>query len=424
MTAPAGAVVDLSLPADDAHMAAATPDPRVEAARLTATGNPAQIAAVGRELGESGAAMDGVYEQSRRTQQVLAASFANDGSPVYDGAAHWSSLPAGFRDAGTRLHDAGRRLGVVAEELGTAITDVTGRLNRLTADLQTWRSAWNAEVNAARGPSGLIPVDAVPRLQDRRNDVAAGMQEAATACGQGVAARVGRYDQILGDCMRVLGDLGSTAGFGMPIGTGGPADTSSLRPGDQLVPGGRLESSSLTPPVPPTPGFTLAPTFPTPGFTPAPQGPFILGNPIPQPLPGLPGFAPAPRDPGPLITVPGPGLGPHRDAASDSPAPGSAPGTPPPNLAPEGAGREGAFGQAKRDSGIPVGMPPSRVLPNIDKREQIQPGRIYEYDLPAPGGGVRTVRIRDDAGGHEFPDDPSQNRGPHFNTDDGGHYDY
>jgi HNH/Endo VII superfamily nuclease toxins len=420
MTAPAAAV-DLSLPVDDVLTAAATPDPRVEAARLTATGHPAQIAAVGRELGESGAAMDGVYEQSRRAQQVLAASFVNDGSPVYDEAAHWSGLPTGFRDAGTWLHDAGRRLGVVAEEPGTAIADVTGRLNRLTADLHTWRAAWGAEVNAARGPSGLIPVDAMPRLQARRADVAAGMQEAATACGQGVAARVGRYDEILGDCMRVLGDSGSTTGLGVSIGTGGPADTSSLRPGDRLVLGGRLESSSPTPPVPPTPGFTLAPTFPTPGLTPAPQGPFILANPIPQPLPGLPGFTPAPRDPGPLITVPGPGLGPRRDAAaSGSPAPG----TPPLNLAPEGAGREGAFGQAKRDSGIPVGMPPTRVLPNIDKREQIQPGRVYEYDLPAPGGGTRTVRIRDDAGGHEFPDDPSQNRGPHFNTDDGGHYDY
>jgi hypothetical protein len=357
--------------------------------------------------------MDEVYGRSRAAQQALAASFANDGTPVYDETTHWSALPAGFRDAGTRLHDAGRRLGVVADELTSATTEVTGRLDRLRVDLNAWRSSWAAEVAAVQRPGGLIPLDQVPRLQARRADVIAGMQEAATACGQTVAARVGRYNEVLADCVRLLGDPGPAAGPAPGPGPLGPFDTSSLRPGALLVPGATLEGSSIAPPP-----------LPTPGFTPAPQGPSILVNPVPDPLPGLPGFAPAPRDPGRLITVPGPGLGPHRDAASDSPAPGSAPGTPPPNLAPEGAGREGAFGQAKRDSGIPVGMPPTRVLPNIDKREQIQPGRIYEYDLPAPGGGVRTVRIRDDAGGHEFPDDPSQNRGPHFNTDDGGHYDY
>ncbi|HEM5134222.1 TPA: hypothetical protein U1275_002117 [Streptococcus suis] len=32
--------------------------------------------------------------------------------------------------------------------------------------------------------------------------------------------------------------------------------------------------------------------------------------------------------------------------------------------------------------------------------------------------------IRDDAGGHVYKDDPSQNRGPHFNDIGGNHYDY
>ncbi|WP_408011879.1 HNH/endonuclease VII fold putative polymorphic toxin [Rosenbergiella nectarea] len=32
--------------------------------------------------------------------------------------------------------------------------------------------------------------------------------------------------------------------------------------------------------------------------------------------------------------------------------------------------------------------------------------------------------MRDDAGGHFFADDPSQNRGPHFNDEKGNHYDY
>ncbi|NJC69862.1 hypothetical protein HC031_09040 [Planosporangium thailandense] len=99
-------------------------------------------------------------------------------------------------------------------------------------------------------------------------------------------------------------------------------------------------------------------------------------------------------------------------------------GCAPPNLSPAGAGRSGAFNQAKRDSGIPTSQSPSRVLPNVDRRGNPQPGTIYEFEVPAPGGGTRTIRIRDDSAGHIFPDDPSQNRGPHFNTENGDHYDY
>jgi hypothetical protein len=96
----------------------------------------------------------------------------------------------------------------------------------------------------------------------------------------------------------------------------------------------------------------------------------------------------------------------------------------PPDLTPPGAGRSGAFNQAKRDSGVPTSMSPTRVLPNLDRRGNLQPGRQYEFDVPAPGGGTRTVNIREDSGGHVFLDNPVQNRGPHFNTEDGGHYDY
>ena len=99
-------------------------------------------------------------------------------------------------------------------------------------------------------------------------------------------------------------------------------------------------------------------------------------------------------------------------------------GCPPLNRSPSGAGRRGAFRQAKRDSGIPVSQQPDRVIPNFDKRGNVQPGRIYEYDVPAEGGGTRTVGIRDDSGGHVYPKEPEHNRGPHFNTEDAGHYDY
>jgi RHS repeat-associated protein len=105
-------------------------------------------------------------------------------------------------------------------------------------------------------------------------------------------------------------------------------------------------------------------------------------------------------------------------------SPGQSNNNRPPNLTPPDAGRSGALREALRRNGVPTGQQPSRVLPNVDRRGNIQPGRVYEYDIPAPGGGTRTVRIRDDAGGHYYgPNDP-QNRGPHFNDEFNGHYDY
>jgi hypothetical protein len=95
--------------------------------------------------------------------------------------------------------------------------------------------------------------------------------------------------------------------------------------------------------------------------------------------------------------------------------------TAPLNLSPAGAGRNGAFREAKRQNGIPVSRQPSRVTPNLDKRGNPQPGRTYEFDQ---GPGKDPIRIRDDADGHYYgPGDP-QNRGPHFNDPAGNHYDY
>lgn len=98
-------------------------------------------------------------------------------------------------------------------------------------------------------------------------------------------------------------------------------------------------------------------------------------------------------------------------------------GTRPPNLSPEKSGRRGAFNEAKRQSGIPTSQSPSRVGPNFDKRNNIQPGRIHEFDI-VKDGRKENIRIRDDAGGHIYPDDLTQNRGPHFNDMEGNHYDY
>gem|GEM_PF-4128412 len=96
----------------------------------------------------------------------------------------------------------------------------------------------------------------------------------------------------------------------------------------------------------------------------------------------------------------------------------------PRSFSPEGSGRSGAFNEAKRLNDIPTSQQPSAILPNVDRLGQPQPGRIYRFEVPAPGGGSRTVDIRDDAKGHFYgPNDP-QNRGPHFNDPGGRHFDY
>lgn len=44
--------------------------------------------------------------------------------------------------------------------------------------------------------------------------------------------------------------------------------------------------------------------------------------------------------------------------------------------------------------------------------------------MPAPGGGVKAVVIRDDAEGHDSGVGNPQNRGSDFNGAAGNHYDY
>lgn len=88
----------------------------------------------------------------------------------------------------------------------------------------------------------------------------------------------------------------------------------------------------------------------------------------------------------------------------------------PPNFTPTGAKRGGAFNEAKRASGIPVNEQPTKVTPAVDKRGNPIPGRDYHFK----DGKI----IREHSGGHTYPDDPSQNRGSHFNDVHGNHYDY
>ncbi len=105
--------------------------------------------------------------------------------------------------------------------------------------------------------------------------------------------------------------------------------------------------------------------------------------------------------------------------------------TPPINLSPQGAGRRGAFREAKRDSNIPMIEHPKSITTNETRSGKPQKGRVYKFDLePNPN-----VRIREDSGGHNYGKGNSQNRGSHFNTvienketreykETGNHYDY
>ena len=91
----------------------------------------------------------------------------------------------------------------------------------------------------------------------------------------------------------------------------------------------------------------------------------------------------------------------------------------PPNLSPPGAGRRGAFREAKRILGIPVCTCPTSVGPNFDKRENIQKGRTYKF-----GEKEGDPFIRDDAAGHYYGKNDPQNRGAHFNIPGNKHFDY
>ncbi|TGE76346.1 hypothetical protein C7Y70_19450 [Pseudoalteromonas sp. KS88] len=94
------------------------------------------------------------------------------------------------------------------------------------------------------------------------------------------------------------------------------------------------------------------------------------------------------------------------------------------NLTPIGAGRNGAFREAKRRMGIPVSQQPSRVTPNFDRRGVPQPGETYWFRVPNGSGGFREISIRRDAAGHFYSPGNIHNRGPHFNDAEKGHYDY
>lgn len=161
-------------------------------------------------------------------------------------------------------------MGVVSDELHSAITDLGTALDGLTADLGRRRSAFAAEVAAAQGPGGLIPMEALGALQARRQAVAADMRERVNTCGRRVLGRIGVYEVALNDCRRLLAE------FDPPTGSLATAPVGPAVPGPGSQAGTRLEGQVS--------GLTV----------PAPQGPSIDINPIPPPYSPDRGFTPLP----------------------------------------------------------------------------------------------------------------------------------
>ena len=96
----------------------------------------------------------------------------------------------------------------------------------------------------------------------------------------------------------------------------------------------------------------------------------------------------------------------------------------PPNLAPPDANRDEALDAVKKAAGLEGNTDEPDVAPNIDKDGRIRKDSEVLRYINDDG---EIVEIRHDYGGHEFEDDPTQNRGPHFNypnTSGGDHFDY
>ena len=78
--------------------------------------------------------------------------------------------------------------------------------------------------------------------------------------------------------------------------------------------------------------------------------------------------------------------------------------------------RNAAFRKAKEVNGIPRSTQPDKVTStHLNRQGKVEQGREYTFG---------NQKIRDDAKGHTYKDDPSQNRGPHFNDKAGNHFDY
>ncbi|GHU57131.1 hypothetical protein AGMMS49975_21980 [Clostridia bacterium] len=87
----------------------------------------------------------------------------------------------------------------------------------------------------------------------------------------------------------------------------------------------------------------------------------------------------------------------------------------PTNNTPEGSGRNGAYREAKRASGIPTSQSPISQKHARNKNNELIPGTDYTFS----DGKVIREHL-----GHTYIDDPSQNIGNLFNDTLDNHYMY
>ena len=206
MTAPAG-TVDLSLPDYPTLVARAGVDPRAEAQRVAAA-DPGTVAGAGAGLGRAGGEMDTAWTQSMGAADTLGAGFTNNGAPVLDRATHIGNLPPEFRDSGTRLAGASRRLSAVAEDLSATMTQTASVVRGMDGELSTMAVNWAQRVAAAGTQDGLIPQEAIPPLLAERDRVAAQMVTRVGDAGRQVTARIRGYEVVINDAVRLLADQG------------------------------------------------------------------------------------------------------------------------------------------------------------------------------------------------------------------------
>lgn len=96
----------------------------------------------------------------------------------------------------------------------------------------------------------------------------------------------------------------------------------------------------------------------------------------------------------------------------------------PANLTPKDAGRNGAFRQAKADAGIPRSQQPAKTRVVPDNQRPGQTVKEFDFEVPKPGGGTKTVTLQEHLKGHGYGPGNPQNRGRHLNGPNNTHYDY
>jgi hypothetical protein len=207
MTAPAG-VVDLSLPDYPTLIARAGVNPDAEAERV-ARAVPGDVSGAGAAFATAGGEMDASLTSSMGAADAIGQAFTNNGAPALDRATHIGNLPPQFRDAGTRLVDASRRLTAVGSELSATMQQTSTAVTGLHGELSAMRSAWERQVAAAgTAEGGLIPEAAVAGLLAERERIAATMTTRVSDVGRQVVDRIRGYEVVINDALRLLADQG------------------------------------------------------------------------------------------------------------------------------------------------------------------------------------------------------------------------